>query len=233
VGPNEAAGRLAGKRLILGVSGGIAAYKACDLASRLVKEQAAVTVVLTRVARRFVTPYSFQALTGRPCITGMFHRIAWDQSAFPHLDPVREADLVVIAPATANLMARLAAGLAGDVLTALCLSARCPVLVCPAMNVRMWEHPATQRNARTLAGFGYRLFGPASGPLACGDTGVGRMLEPPEIVEEICRVFAAPPAAARESAAHAGPGAKGRVRRHGPARKRKAGPGGPNAPAGK
>lgn len=209
-------GRFAEKRLILGVSGGIAAYKACDLASRLVKEGANVTTVLTRAGQRFVTPYTFQSLTGNPCLTGMFHRIQWDESAFPHLDPVRQADAVVLAPATANLIARLAAGMADDVLTALCLSASCPIVVCPAMNVRMWEHPATQRNIRTLSGFGYRVLGPVAGRLACGDEGVGRMIEPAEIIEGLFKLLTAPP----ESSGHGGPGGKVRVRRH-PARKRK------------
>jgi phosphopantothenoylcysteine decarboxylase/phosphopantothenate--cysteine ligase len=172
--------------------------------------------VLTRAGRRFVTPYTFQSLTGNPCLTGMFHRIQWDESAYPHLDPVRQADAMVLAPATANLIARLAAGLADDVLAALCLSASCPIIVCPAMNVRMWEHPATQRNVRTLTGFGYRMLGPVAGRLACGDEGVGRMLEPAEIVEGIHALLTAPP----ETSGHGGPGGKVRVRRR-PARKRK------------
>lgn len=211
-----APGILAGKRLILGVSGGIAAYKACDLASRLVREGAHVTAVLTRGGRRFVTPHSFQALTGNPCLTAMFHRIRQGDSAYPHLDPVKNADLVVLAPATANLMARLAAGMADDVLTALCLSAACPVIVCPAMNVRMWEHPATQRNTRTLTGFGYRMLGPATGRLACGEEGIGRMLEPADIVDGLHVLLSAPP----DDGKHGDPGARVRVRRR-PARKRK------------
>lgn len=216
-----ASGSLAGKHLIVGVSGGIAAYKACDLTSRLIAEGANVTAVLTRAGGRFVTPQTFQALTGNPCITRMFHRIRQGDSAYPHLDPVRQADLVVLAPATANLMARLAAGMANDVLTALCLSAACPIVVCPAMNVRMWEHPATQRNVRTLAGFGYRILGPASGRLACGDEGVGRMLVPEKIVDGLKAFLTSPP----KSDKHAGPGAKVRVRRR-PARKRKPDKGG-------
>lgn len=213
---DSTSGRFAGKRLILGVSGGIAAYKACDLTSRLVREGADVTTVLTRAGQRFVTPYTFQSLTGNPCLTGMFHRIQWEESAYPHLDPVRRADAVVLAPATANLIARLAAGMADDVLAALCLSASCPIVVCPAMNVRMWEHPATERNIRILTGFGYRILGPVAGRLACGDEGVGRMLEPAEIVEGLYKVITMPP----ETAGHGDPGAKVRVRRH-PARKRK------------
>lgn len=184
--------RLQGRRLLLGVAGGIAAYKACDLASRLVKEGAAVTTVLTRNARRFATPYAFEALTGRPCLTRGFARIRGDATAYPHIDPVKDADLVILAPATADLLAKLAHGLADELLPTLMLSARCPVLVCPAMNVQMWEHPATQKNARTLVGYGYRMLGPASGDLACGMTGAGRLVEPAEIVEAAVHILTAP-----------------------------------------
>jgi phosphopantothenoylcysteine decarboxylase/phosphopantothenate--cysteine ligase len=175
--------RLAGKRIILGVGGGIAAYKSCDLASRLVHDGATVTAILTRTALKLVTPYTFEALTGRPCLTRMFHRIEPHGSPFPHLQPADDADLVIIAPATANVMARLAHGMASDLLSTLMLSIRCPVLLCPAMNTRMWEHPATQANAKTLRGYGYELLGPAAGRLACGTEGAGRMVEPDEIVE--------------------------------------------------
>lgn len=204
----EVAPRLEGKRLLLGVSGGIAAYKACDLASRLVKDKAQVTAVLTEAALQFVTPLSFEALTGRPCLTGQFKRIAPGETPYPHIDPAVEAELLVIAPATADLIARLAAGMANELLPTLCLTARCPILLCPAMNVQMWEHPATQRNLKTLAQFGYRILGPASGPLACGMTGAGRMVEPAEIHEQICRMLEATPAGN-----YPGSGAKGRVRR--------------------
>ncbi|MCY3022485.1 MAG: hypothetical protein NTW87_26185 [Planctomycetota bacterium] len=171
----------------MGVSGGIAAYKSCDLASRLVKEGASVTTVLTSGARKFVTPYAFEALTGQPCLTRMFRRIAPRESAFPHIEPARLAELVIIAPATANLIARLAHGLADDLLSALMLTVRCPVLICPAMNVQMWKHPATQANTRLLRSYGYKLVGPAAGRLACGMEGAGRMAEPAEIVEAACK----------------------------------------------
>ncbi|MGD0089425.1 MAG: flavoprotein [Planctomycetota bacterium] len=176
------AGCLSGKHVILGVGGGIAAYKSCDLASQLVKEGAVVTVVLTKGAQKLVTPYTFEALTGRPCLTRMFHRIGPQVSPYPHLQPAADAAVAIIAPATANLMARLAHGLASDLLSTLLLSVRCPVLVCPAMNTRMWEHPATQANARLLQSYGYKLLGPASGRLACGTEGAGRMVEPAEIL---------------------------------------------------
>jgi phosphopantothenoylcysteine decarboxylase/phosphopantothenate--cysteine ligase len=175
--------RLKNVRILLGVSGGIAAYKACDLASRLVKEGAQVQAVLTKGARKFVTPYAFEALTGQPCLTKAFQRIAPGGNPYPHIEPARTADVVIVAPATANFLARAANGLATDLLSTLLLSVRCPTLLCPAMNVQMWEHPATQANAARLKSFGYTILGPASGSLACGMTGSGRLLEPQEIVE--------------------------------------------------
>ncbi len=178
--------RLTQKNIILGVSGGIAAYKACDLASRLVKEGALVTVVLTKGARRFVTPYTFEALTGRPCLTRNFKRISLNETPYPHIDPANAADAVILAPATANLIARLAHGMTGDLLSALMLSIRCPVFTCPAMNVRMWEHPATQANIETLKKYGHTILGPESGALACGMVGAGRMMEPQAIVDAVC-----------------------------------------------
>jgi phosphopantothenoylcysteine decarboxylase/phosphopantothenate--cysteine ligase len=176
--------------LILGVSGGIAAYKACELASRLAKEKARVTAVLTRAGKKFVTPYSFEALTGQPCLTSLFRRIpSVHGSPFPHLQSSQEAEMIILAPATANLIARLAMGLASDLLSTVCLSARCPILVCPAMNSRMWEHPATKRNVDVLSGFGYSFCGPESGMLACGMEGPGRMAEPAMIVDAVCRIL--------------------------------------------
>ena len=178
--------RLPQQKIILCVSGGIAAYKACDLASRLVKEGATVTAVLTRGACRFVTPYTFEALTGRPCLTRQFKRLALNDTAYPHIDLATAADFVVIAPATANTMARLAHGMSSDLLSALMLSVRCPIFTCPAMNVLMWEHPATQANVETLKKFGHTILGPDSGSLACGMTGAGRMMEPAQIVDALC-----------------------------------------------
>jgi phosphopantothenoylcysteine decarboxylase/phosphopantothenate--cysteine ligase len=212
--------RLAGRRVLLGVGGGIAAYKSCDLASRLVHEGAQVTAVLTRKACKFVTPYTFEALTGRPCLTRQFVRLSGAAPVFPHLAPALDAEVFVLAPATANLIARLAAGLAGELLPALCLVARCPMLLCPGMNTRLWEHPATQRNLRVLRSFGYRILGPVAGPLACGEAGMGRMVEPREILEAVCAILApkpdsaaAAPPASPPAPGHPGPGAKGRVRR--------------------
>lgn len=173
---------LRGKRLILAVCGGIAAYKSCDLASRLVKDEAQVTALLTKGARHFVRPLAFEALTGRPCLTRLFKRLAVPgESAYPHIDPARNADAVIIAPATAGCMARLAHGFSSDLLSALMLSVRCPVFICPAMNVNMWEHPATQANVKTLQSFGHKFLGPENGALACGMSGAGRMMEPKQI----------------------------------------------------
>lgn len=181
--------RLSGKRIILGVSGGIAAYKSCDLASRLVKEGAVVTAVLTPGARKFVTPYAFEALTGQPCLTRLFKRIRTGENAYPHIEPAKTAELVIIAPATADLIARLAHGMADDLLSTLMLSIRCPAIACPAMNVQMWQHPATQANAEKLTSYGYTLLGPDSGSLACGMEGAGRMVEPLEIVDAACKAL--------------------------------------------
>ncbi|HLX60345.1 MAG TPA: flavoprotein [Planctomycetota bacterium] len=178
--------RLAKKKIVLGVSGGIAAYKACDLASRLVKEGAVVTTILTKGALKFVTPYTFEALTSQPCFTRFFKRIRAGESAYPHIDPATGADAVILAPATAGLIARLAHGFSNDLLSAFILSVRCPVFVCPAMNVRMWEHPATQANVATLKKYGHTILGPDSGALACGMEGAGRLMEPQGIVEAVC-----------------------------------------------
>jgi len=184
--PRPAVPRLKGRRILLGVSGGIAAYKACDLASRLVKEGAIVTAILTRGAQKFVTPYAFEALTGQPCLTRLFKRIQPGENPYPHIEPAKNADLLIVAPATASVIARFAHGLSTDLLSTLILSIRCPVLICPAMNVQMWGHPATQANIKTISAFGYTILGPDSGSLACGMEGSGRLVEPPEIVETAC-----------------------------------------------
>jgi phosphopantothenoylcysteine decarboxylase / phosphopantothenate---cysteine ligase len=181
--------RLANKRIILGVAGGIAAYKSCELASRLRQEGALVTAVLTPGACKFVTPLCFEALTGRPCLTRMFRRVHAGESPYPHIDPAREAELVILAPATAGLMARLAHGLASELLSTLMLNVRCPILACPAMNVRMWEHPLTQVNVKILERAGYTFLGPSFGALACGMEGVGRMAELAEIFESACKLL--------------------------------------------
>ena len=166
---------LKGKRLVLGVTGGIAAYKAAELARLLVKEGAEVHAVLTQSGARFVTPATFQALTGRPAWTDMWDARMPDSMA--HIDLSRGADAIVVAPASADFLAKLAHGLADDLLSTLCLARECPLIVAPAMNRQMWENPATQRNKSQLAQDGVIVLGPASGEQACGETGPGRMLE--------------------------------------------------------
>lgn len=170
-------------RVLLGISGGIAAYKAAELVRALVQEGADVQVVMTEAACGFITPATMQALSGKPVFTDM-----WDPrvgNAMGHIDLSRDRDAVVIAPASADLLAKLAHGLADDLLTTLCLARDCPLLVAPAMNRQMWEHPATQRNVAQLRADGVLVLGPASGEQACGEVGQGRMLEAAQIAEEV------------------------------------------------
>ena len=176
----------AGKRVLLGVTGGIAAYKVVQLARDLTKLGADVDVVMTRSARAFVGEMSFEGVTGRPVLS----EILEPGRALDHIRLARAADVVCVAPATADFLARAAIGRSDDLLTAILLATRAPVLVCPAMNDLMWGHPATRANAERLAGHGYRLVGPAEGALAYGEgSGPGRMEEPPVIVQHIGRAL--------------------------------------------
>ena len=172
--------RLDGSRVLLGVTGGIAAYKAALLARALIAAGAEVRVVMTAGARAFVQPLTFQALTGNPVHTELLDETA--EAAMGHIELARWADLVLVAPASANALARLAHGLADDLLSTLCLATDAPLVLAPAMNRLMWAHPATTANAATLEGRGARLIGPASGEQACGEVGAGRMTEPDDIV---------------------------------------------------
>lgn len=169
--------------VLLGVSGGIACYKSCALASVLTKKGCAVTVVMTENATRFVTPLTFQALTHKPVYDKMFDGVADREIA--HITLAKQADVMVIAPATANVIAKIAHGLADDLLTSTVLASRVPVIICPAMNVNMYENAATRENLKILEGRGYRICSPGTGILACGDVGKGRMAEPEEIVDFI------------------------------------------------
>jgi phosphopantothenoylcysteine decarboxylase/phosphopantothenate--cysteine ligase len=172
--------QLTGKHILLGVTGGIAAYKCPDLVRRLRESGAEVQVVMTQGAQRFVTPLTFQAVSGRAV-----HTALWDTSAefaMGHIELARWADLVLVAPATAGCLARLAHGHADDLLTTLCLATQAPIAVAPAMNWVMWEHAATQENVRRLSERGVCVLGPVAGELAEGETGMGRMLEPGAIV---------------------------------------------------
>lgn len=178
---------LAGKRITLGVTGGIAAYKAAELVRLLVKQNATVHVAMTEAATRFVTPVTFQALSGNPVFTDQWDpRVANNMA---HIDLSRQADALLVAPATADFLARVANGLADDLLSTLTLARDCPLLVAPAMNLQMWMNPATQRNIATLRADAVGILGPASGDQACGEIGQGRMLEPPEILDELIAHF--------------------------------------------
>lgn len=171
------------KRIVLGITGGIAAYKTAELVRLLVKDGVDVQVVMTAAACGFITPATFQALSGKPVFTDMWDGRVSDGMA--HIALSRGADAIVIAPATADFLASVAHGLAGDLLSTLCLARECPLMVAPAMNRQMWENKATQRNIAQLAADGVAILGPASGGQACGEVGLGRMLEPAEIVAEI------------------------------------------------
>ncbi|SFC18059.1 phosphopantothenoylcysteine decarboxylase / phosphopantothenate--cysteine ligase [Marinospirillum celere] len=181
---------LVNKRVLLGVSGGIAAYKTAYLARLLVKAGAEVRVVMTEGAKAFVQPLTFQALTGNPVHDRLLDDEA--EAGMGHIELARWADLVFIAPASADLMARLASGMANDLLTTLCLATPAPVHLAPAMNQGMWQHPATQRNLSSLKALGYHLLAPAEGEQACGDQGPGRLPEPEELLEQIALFFQAP-----------------------------------------
>lgn len=171
------------ERVLLGVTGGIAAYKSAELVRRLRKAGVDVQVVMTKGARQFVTPLTFQALTHHPVRTELFDPAA--EAGMGHLELARWADEVVVAPASADFMARLASGLADDLLTTLCLATEAPLTLAPAMNWAMWRHPATRANAETLRQRGVRLIGPAVGELAEGESGEGRMLEPDAIAAQV------------------------------------------------
>lgn len=174
---------LHGKRVVLGVTGGVAAYKAAELARLLVKEGAQVDVVLTEAGAQFVGAATFQAISGRPVWQGL-----WDlrmDNAMAHIDLSRGAALILVAPATADFLAKLTHGMADDLLSTLCLARDCPLLVAPAMNRQMWQNPATQRNIIQLVNDGVNIFGPGIGEQACGETGAGRMLEATEILDDV------------------------------------------------
>ncbi len=181
---------LKGKTVLLGVTGGIAAYKAAALASSLVKQHAAVEVVMTENATKFVTPLTFEQLTGRRCMVDTFDRNFSHQ--VEHIALADRTDLVIVAPATANVCAKLAHGLADDMLTTSILACRCPKLIAPAMNTNMYENPVTQDNLEILRHYGWDVIEPASGRLACGAVGKGKMPEPEDLLQHILRYLALP-----------------------------------------
>jgi phosphopantothenoylcysteine decarboxylase/phosphopantothenate--cysteine ligase len=177
-----------GKRILLGVTGGIAAYKSADLVRRLIEQGAQVQVVMTAAAREFVTPTTFQALSGRTVRTDLWDAQA--EAAMGHIELARWAELVLVAPASADFLARLAHGLADDLLSTLCLATEAPIAVAPAMNQLMWRNPATRANVELLTARGIRLIGPGVGDQACGEHGPGRLLEPADIVAQIAPLLA-------------------------------------------
>ncbi|WP_439136724.1 bifunctional phosphopantothenoylcysteine decarboxylase/phosphopantothenate--cysteine ligase CoaBC [Roseicyclus sp.] len=194
---------LADKRILLIIGGGIAAYKALDLIRRLREHGAHVTPVLTRAGEEFVTPLSVSALAAQKVYRDLFDLT--DEAEMGHIELSRAADLVVVAPATADLMGKMAGGLAGDLATTLLLATDKRVLIAPSMNVRMWEHPATQRNLTQLQADGVLMVGPGEGPMACGEFGPGRMAEVPEIVAAISAALGDGPLKGRHVLVTSGP----------------------------
>ena len=181
---------LQGKTVVLGVTGGIAAYKAAALASALVKQHAAVEVIMTQNATQFITPLTFEQLTGRRTMVDTFDRNF--SHSVEHISLAHRADLMIIAPATANVCAKLAHGLADDMLTTTALACGCPKLIAPAMNTGMYENPVTQDNLAILRRYGWEVIDPAEGRLACGDTGKGKLPEPEDLLQYILRRIALP-----------------------------------------
>src|SRR6056297_3189158 len=194
---------LASKHILLIIGGGIAAFKSLDLIRRLRESGASVTPVLTRAGEEFVTPLSVSALAGKKVFRDLFDLT--DEAEMGHIELSRSADLIVVAPATADLMAKMAQGHADDLASTLLLATDTPVMVAPAMNVRMWEHPATQRNIAALKGDGIHLVGPNEGDMACGEHGPGRMAEPLEIVAAVETSLADGPLAGKRVLVTSGP----------------------------
>jgi len=171
------------KQILIGISGGIAAYKTAELVRRLIKQGASVKVCMTKSACEFITPLTLQALSGNPVHTNLLNEDA--EASMGHIELARWADLIMIAPTTANLMAKLAHGIADDLLTTLCLATQAPIHLAPAMNHLMWSNTATQENLQTLKKRGYVIHGPSEGEQACGETGAGRMLEAQELAQSV------------------------------------------------
>jgi phosphopantothenoylcysteine decarboxylase/phosphopantothenate--cysteine ligase len=195
--------QLNGRTVVVGLSGGIACYKACEAVRLLVGRGARVQVVMTAGAQQFVTPLTLQALSRNPVATDTFSLT--QESEIGHIRLADAAEAIVVAPATADVIGKMAAGIADDLLTTVLLATRAPVVVAPAMNVHMWEHPAVQENVTRLVGRGVRVVGPASGALACGYEGAGRLVEPEVLVEEVLRILAPQDLAGERVLVTAGP----------------------------
>ncbi|MDR2507489.1 MAG: bifunctional phosphopantothenoylcysteine decarboxylase/phosphopantothenate--cysteine ligase CoaBC [Candidatus Accumulibacter sp.] len=194
---------LAEKRIALGVTGGIAAYKSAELVRLFVKQGASARVAMTRAATHFITPTTFQTLSGKRVFTDL-----WDNTVdngLTHISFSREADALVVAPASANFIAKVANGIADDLLSTLTLARDCPLLLAPAMNRQMWKNPATRRNIATLRADGVTILGPADGEQACGEIGEGRMIEPEEILEDVVAFFQPKHLAGKKALITAGP----------------------------
>ncbi|WP_435248228.1 bifunctional phosphopantothenoylcysteine decarboxylase/phosphopantothenate--cysteine ligase CoaBC [Vibrio sp. nBUS_14] len=194
---------LAGKKILLGISGGIAAYKCAELTRRLIERGAQVQVVMTNAAKEFITPLTMQAVSGRPVSDSLLDPAA--EASMGHIELAKWADLVLLAPATADLIARMTAGMGNDLLTTLVLATDATVAVSPAMNQQMYSNPATQENIATLKRRGCEIWGPAAGEQACGDVGMGRMLEPMQLVHRCEDFFQPKPLAGRSVLITAGP----------------------------
>ncbi len=195
--------QLVNKQIVLGVTGGIAAYKSADLVRRLREAGAEVRVVMTEGAKQFITPLTMQAVSGNPVHDNLFDLQA--EAAMGHIELARWADIIIVAPATADFMAELVHGEAGDLLTTLCLATKSPIALAPAMNQQMWKNMATQANAQALQARGVHLFGPGEGDQACGDVGPGRMLEPLELVARTAQIFTTGVLAGKRVVITAGP----------------------------
>jgi phosphopantothenoylcysteine decarboxylase/phosphopantothenate--cysteine ligase len=196
---------LDGRKIVLGLTGGVACYKSAELTRSLVKAGASVQVVMTEAATHFITPVTMQALSGKPVYVDQ-----WDAripNNMAHIDLTRDADAIVIAPCSTDFMAKLAHGACDDLLSTLCVArpANLPLMVAPAMNVEMWQNPATRRNAATLRGDGIAILGPAAGEQACGEVGMGRVLEPEQLLEEIIAAFVLKSLAGKQVLVTAGP----------------------------
>jgi phosphopantothenoylcysteine decarboxylase/phosphopantothenate--cysteine ligase len=197
-GSSDAA-ELDGYEVVVCICGGIAVYKVCEVVSRLVQRGAGVTVAMTKAARRFVGTVTFQALTGRRVLTSLWHRD--EAHDVQHISLTEKADLMLIAPATANIIGKITGGIADDLISTLVVSAASPIVLAPAMNERMWANPIVQDNVTKLAGPAYTLVGPGEGWLACGTIGRGRMAEPGEILETVVPMLQARPAKSASSRA--------------------------------
>ena len=195
--------RVQNKRILLGITGGIAAYKACDIVRRLGEQGAQVRVVMTPAACEFITPLTLQALSGNPVHTDLLNPEA--EAAMGHIELARWADCILIAPASADFIARLAAGLGNDLLSTLCLASRSPIAIAPAMNQAMWDAASTRDNLETLKARQMTILGPGIGSQACGETGPGRMLEPLELVDAIAATFSSGALSGRRVVITAGP----------------------------